>query len=216
MKRLYFENYEDFVEHISYKYRVIGNLNDISIIAKYDDTRHIIEELVLDGYDLGTISLESVDISGYDDEYILTIFDGEIWCEPFKRDAKYISDESDITYILDNCSSKVINYCKGEITYEVCINEVENTEEFDDTNECTCNDCNCKHVNSKEDNTAVSPIVYKVNGKEVDKSTYDNVLHSFTKKCEEFDKIYYHNMKDMLLRYCELYDEVNEWRKLFY
>ena len=69
-------------------------------------------------------------------EYLISLNNDGIWCEPMKLDGKYLTDESTITYILDNCSSKVIPYCKGKLVYEVSVGA--------DENDCDCSECDCQ------------------------------------------------------------------------
>ena len=148
----------------------------------------------------------------------------EIWnqeVEKFKReDGKYLTDESTITYILDNCSSKVISYCKGKNVYEVTVG-------IDEDDECGCDECDdcddCLTINGKpatkeefdayvsqfrhDDKpvTTSSKESYFINGKSVDKSEFD-------KKYEEFEEKYMDNIRDMMLNYCTFMDEMNDWR----
>lgn len=52
-----------------------------------------------------------------------------------------------------------------------------------------------------------STTIYRVNGKEVDKDTYEKALN-------ELDEKYLDNVQDMLLNYFDFVSEMNEWRKL--
>ena len=112
-----------------------------------------------------------------------------------KSDGKYLTDESTITYILDNCSSKVIPYCKGKIVYEVTVG--------DDEDDCDSSECACKK--DEKPTTSSTKSTYKINNKEVSKEEFD-------KKYEEFEEMYLDNIRDMLLNYCEFMDSVNDWR----
>ena len=151
------------------------------------------------GYDICNITYERIDWDGYDDEYILSMNHDGIWIEKFKRENGYLTDESTITYILDNCSSKVIPYCKGKNVYEVTVGIDEDDCECDDCSECACK--------KDEKPTTTSFATYKVNGKEVDKDTYEKALN-------ELDEKYLDNVQDMLLNYFDFVSEMNEWRKL--
>ena len=220
MKNLYFDNFEDLACDIADRFDELykENFEDIAVIAKPDEVKEIFKELVCMGYDICNITYERIDWDGYDDEYILSMNHNGIWLEKFKReDGKYLTDESTITYILDNCSSKVIPYCKGKIVYEVTVG---------DDDECDCDDCDdCDEgftVNGRpatkeefdayvsqfrhdEKPTTTSKESYFINGKSVDKSEFD-------KKYEEFEEMYLDNIRDMLLNYCEFMDSVNDWR----
>ena len=225
MKNLYFDDFEDFSCVIADKFDELykENFEDIAVIAKPDEAKEIFKELVCMGYDICNITYERIDWDGYDDEYILSMNHDGIWLEKFKReDGKYLTDESTITYILDNCSSKVIPYCKGKIVYEVTVGKEDDECDYDE-----CEDreegftVNGRPVSKEEfDNyvsqfkhdekpvtASTSSATYRVNGKEVDKDTYEKALN-------ELDDKYLDNVQDMLLNYFDFVSEMNEWRKL--
>ena len=220
MKNLYFDDFEDFSCVIADKFDRLDkeNFEDIAVIAKPNEIKEIFKELVCIGYDICNITYERIDWDGYDDEYILSMNHDGIWLEKFKReDGKYLTDESTITYILDNCSSKVIPYCKGNTVYEVTVG----------IDEDGCDDCeegftvNGRPVskeefdkytshfmhNKKPVTTSTTKSTYKINGKEVDKDTYEKALN-------ELDEKYLDNVQDMLLNYFDFVSEMNEWRRL--
>ena len=202
MKNLYFDDFEDLACDIADKFDELNKeeFEDIAVIAKPDEAKEIFKELVCMGYDICNITYERIDWDGYDDEYILSMnYDG-IWIEKFKReDGKYLTDESTITYILDNCSSKVIPCCKGKNVYEVTVGIDEDDCDCDDCSECACK------KDEKPTATSTTKSTYKINNKEVSKEEFD-------KKYEEFEEMYLDNIRDMLLNYCSFMDEVNEWR----
>lgn len=156
MKILDFTSIADFVRKVADKFTVLNKYEDITIVAKYEETRNIIRELICLGFNIRSIvSLEPSESKGCDREYIVSIVNideyKEIWCEPMVKDNGYITNDSPITYILDNCSSKVIPYCKGKNVYEVSISD-----------------------NSDEDHD------YTVNGKHIDKEIFDEYISKFT------------------------------------
>ena len=196
---------------------VKDDFGDIAIIAKYEEAKEIIAELSCIGYSLESIRMSRPEWENYHEEYLISLNNDGIWCEPMKLDGKYLTDESTITYILDNCSSKVIPYCKGNTVYEVTVGD----------DDCNCDECEkCLTINGKpatkeEFDRCVSqfkksdekPITttkseYFINGKSVDKSEFD-------KKYEEFEEMYLDNIRDIMLNYCEFMDEVNDWRSRF-
>ena len=161
MKRLYFEDYEDFTCDISDTFNNMEDeYGDISIIAKYGEAKEIIKELLCIGYNVASIELHREKFENYYDEYIIGLNHDGVWCEKFKRNTGYFSDESNVIYIMDNCSSTVISYCKSKNIYEVSIGDIDNCEN-----------------NSKELETDYT---YIVNGKSVDKETFDDYVSKFT------------------------------------
>ena len=213
MKNLYFDDFEDFSCVIADTYDALDyDEEDVAIIAKYEEARQIIKELLCIGYDIHSINIIDEEYGEYDAEYIISIYDDEIWCEQMLRENGYITDDSPVMYILDNCSSKVIPYCKGKNVFEVTVGE----------DDCDCDECEGYTVNgepvSKEefDNyvsqfkndekpTTTSKESYFINGKSVDKSEFD-------KEYEKFEEKYMDNIRDMLLNYCTFMDEMNDWR----
>ena len=207
MKNLYFDDFEDLACDIADRFDRLDKeeFEDIAVIAKPNEVKEIFKELVCIGYDICNITYERIDWDGYDDEYILSMNHDGIWIEKFKReDGKYLTDESTITYILDNCSSKVIPYCKGKNVYEVTVGIDEDDCDCDDCSECACK------KDEKPTTTSTSSTTYKVNGKEVSKDEFDTAM-------SEIEDKYLDNVRDMLLGYCDVMDRMNQWRsRLFW
>lgn len=194
MKRLEFNDYADFVRDIVDKYDSIKDdtYNDISIIAKYEEAKQIIKELICIGFDLYNINIQDEEYDGYIDEYILSIIniDGkdEIWCEPMKRENGYNSDESTIIYILDNCSSKVISFCNSKIVYEVGIgNNGYNDNDLNESvncDECTKDDRTKKYIEySKDENCDMNSFTISKS----DKGAYSCISFYSTEKLSKRD-----------------------------
>ena len=221
MKNLYFDDFEDLACDIADKFDMLkDDFGDIAIIAKYEEAKEIIAELSYIGHSLESIRMSRPECKNYHEEYLISLNNDGIWCEEMKSDGKYLTDESTITYILDNCSSKVIPYCKGKTVCEVSVGD----------DDCNCDDCEeCLTINGKPatkeefdkyvsqfkndekpttTSSATTKSTYKINNKEVSKEEFD-------KKYEEFEEMYLDNIRDMLLSYCEFMDEVNDWRSRF-
>lgn len=139
LKIVNLKNYIDFAVQIC---KQLENLNDeygsVSVIALYDEAKQVIAACVRYGLDIVSVNIDTTECGEYNREYIVTIDDMGIWCEPFKRNNKYIHVESDIVYIFDNCNSKVIKHCNSDIIYEVCTDGFK--EENIDTNIICGND----------------------------------------------------------------------------
>jgi hypothetical protein len=195
IKTLHFEDYEDFACAVADTYDRVKSddkYNSVDVVAKYEDTKEIIRELVGMGYGIAFINkLANPEYNGYDDAFVISLLDDEIWCEPVKRKDGYIFVEAEVVYIFDNCNSKIIPKIESDELYEVEIGDFD----YD------CENCNC------HDMATTSSTSYKVNGKSVDKKTYEKAIDDIKEK-------YLDSIRDMLLRYCEIQDEMNEWRKL--
>ena len=224
IKTLYFEDYEDFACTVSDVYDRVKSddeYNSVDIVAKYEDAKEIIRELVGIGYGIAFINeLANPEWDGYDDAFVISLLDDEIWCEPVKLKDDYIFVEADVVYIFDDCNSKIIPKIESDEVYEV---EIGN--EYDD---CDCENCeegftvNGKHVSKEEfqnytsqfkhdekPTTTTSSATYRVNGKEVDKDTFESAL-------SDIEDRYLDNVRDMLLSYCNFMDSVNDWKSRFF
>lgn len=191
---LHFDDHEDFACAVSDVYDRVKSddeYNSVDVVAKYEDAKEIIRELVGIGYDIAFINeLANPEWDGYDDAFVISLLDDEIWCEPVKRKDGYIFVEADVVYIFDDCNSKIIPKIESDEVYEVEIGDFD--DEYDD--ECTCSECKYSAT-------------YKVNDKNVNKDEYEKVIEDIKKK-------YLRSIRDMLLGYSEFLDEMNEWRKL--
>lgn len=162
MDRLEFENYEDFACDIADTFDSLEDkLYDVSIIAKYEEAKEIIRELLCLGYDVASINIHREEFEEYYDEYCITLNQDGVWCEKFKRENGYFDDDASITYVMDNCSSAVFKRINSKEIYEVCVGE-------DDLDEGSGKDA--------EDKTEHS---YMVNGKSVDKETFNEYVSKF-------------------------------------
>ena len=99
MRTLYFNDFEDFAAEVSDMYDSVcedDDLNSVCAIAKYEEARKIIEQLVCIGHPIANVNIENPEIDGYVDEFVVDLNAEGIWCEPAKRDGKYIWCESDV------------------------------------------------------------------------------------------------------------------------
>jgi len=160
MERLEFEDYEEFACDIADTFdNIKEEYGDISIIAKYNEATEIIKELLCIGYNVASVELHREEFENYYDEYIIGLNHDGVWCEKFKRDSGYFTDKSNVIYIMDNCSSAVIPYCKSKNLYEVSIGDAADSGNDEEEFEAEC--------------------TYTVNGKSVDKETFNNYVSKF-------------------------------------
>ena len=157
IKTLHFEDYEDFACAVADTYDRVKSddkYNSVDVVAKYEDTKEIIRELVGMGYGIAFINeLADPEYDGYDDAFIISLLDDEIWCDPVKRKNGYIFVEADVVYIFDDCNSKIVPKIESDEIYEV---EVGN--EYDDCDgdceNCPAHDETYLHTSEDEDGNA--------------------------------------------------------------
>nr|DAT43613.1 MAG TPA: hypothetical protein [Caudoviricetes sp.] len=170
MKKLKFNDCEEFACAIADKYDVVknnDNLDSIGIIAKYYEAKEIIQELVGIGYGIAFITdFADPEYDGYNEEFMIALLDNEIWVEPAKRNGKYIYVETNVAYILGNCNSKVISM----------------TEETDEVFEVEIGDYDCENCELNTTSTAS----YSINGKSVGKEEYENAMAEIDARYQDF------------------------------
>ena len=201
MNRLDFDCPFDLADTIT---ALLGDINDdypvISVYGMYDVIKDILEDLIASGVSIANeIELQDYDVAYYDKEFVLYLTVNGINVEKIWHDDTYYYGSADISFIHEDCNSKLLSYVDSKTIYEFGY----------DGDECDCDECECTcKKDEKPATTTSSKSVYKVNGKECSKEEFD-------KKYEEFEEMYLDNIRDMLLNYCEFMDEVNEWKRLF-
>ena len=221
MNRLDFDCPFDLADTIT---ALLGDINDdypvISVYGKYDVIKDILEDLIASGVFIANeIELQDYDVAYYDKEFVLYLTKNGVNVEKTWNDDTYYYGSADISFIHEDCNSKLIKYVDSKTIYEF------GYDEDKDDCECDCDECddseeegftvNGKPVSKEEFDKYVSQFrcdekpttkeSYFINGKSVDKSEFD-------KKYEEFEEMYLDNIRDMLLNYCNFMDEVNDWK----
>ena len=170
IKTLHFEDNEDFACDVSDVYERVKSddeYNSVDVIAKYEDAKKIIAELVENGHELAHISdFARPDHDNYNDEYLISLDHEGIWCEPAKRENGYLYATGVVCYVMDNCNSKIISNIQSKVVYEVSIG--------DDNCDGDCDHCDCKEIDKD---------YYSINGKQVSQA-------EFEKKTREIQKTY--------------------------
>lgn len=141
-KDLYFEYIEDFADYIVERVENDEELF-LTVVGRFEEIKNIIKEIFcIAEVDFESLNIESPIIDGYEDEYVLDCWcdDGviQIGCEPAKRNGEYLNLVGDETYLLEDCSSKIIPLCEGSDLYFVNFDE-----DYDCDEECCCEGCCC-------------------------------------------------------------------------
>lgn len=159
IKTLYFNYYDDFACTVADKYDDVDEFEDynsVAIVAKYNEAKKIICELINIGYGIDFIDgFVSPQWSEYSDEFYISLYNDEICCEVAKDTKGYLFVEANTVYLLGNCSSKIIPKIDAKEIYEVNIDE----EDIDECVECDgdCGNCECTDI-LEDSNVAVSEI----------------------------------------------------------
>lgn len=229
MNRLDFDYPFDLANTIT---TLLGDIDDdypvISVYGKYDVIKDILEDLIASGFSIANeIELQDYDVAHYDKEFVLYLTKNGINVEKTWNDGTYYYGSADISFIHEDCNSKLIKYVDSKTIYEFGYDE--------DEDECDCDDCDdseeegftvngkpvtkeefdkyvsqFKHDEKPTTTTSTSSTTYKVNGKECSKEEFDTAM-------SEIEDKYLDNVRDMLLGYCDVMDRMNQWRsRLFW
>ena len=152
---LNFEDYEDFACVVSDAYDKVKSddeYNSVDVVAKYEDAKEIIRELIGIGYGIAFIdNLANPEWDGYNDAFVISLLDDEIWCEPVKRENGYIFVEADVVYIFYNCNSKIVPKIESDEVYEVEIGDFNYDDCDGDCENCECHNDTYLHTSEDED-----------------------------------------------------------------
>lgn len=169
----------------------------VGVVVNKEIAEYILDNLIK----LDETSIKEIDLVDYMNigEYLVSVDDnGVITVVPIEDFG--VLDKTDIFYIdMDgDILQDIIDYCVNEDKEVILFGQEDNCDG-------DCKKCDC------HDNTTTSTS-YEVNGKSVDKETYEKAIEDI----ENIEEKYLDGVRDMLLRYCEIQDEMNEWRKLLY
>lgn len=173
MRKINFENIKNFCEKVDTDFQsIVDDSCSLSIIAKYDEARKIIQELVKLGYELNSIAnFTEPDYGGYYNEYIISLscidYEKEIWCEPMLIDKGYIDDDGVVAYVFGDCNSKCLPHLYAKLVYEIEIQDNDSDEcdwyhcDHDYWDDHECEECCCSECVSKDTNECESTYVSK-------------------------------------------------------
>ena len=217
---LTFDEIEDIVDIFIDK--VYHTDKTVALITNKELVEYAMDKLLEDSY----ITVKRVDLeldSEYAEYMISVDDDGYMVVQPVEYyDDKYFNDVEYAFVDMDGCVEQMTIDNLLDRDVEIVL--------FGYEDECSCDECddceegftvNGKPVSKEEfDNytshfmhnkkpvtTSTTKSTYKINGKEVDKDTYEKALN-------ELDEKYLDNVQDMLLNYFDFVSEMNEWRRL--
>ena len=199
MEIVSFDDIEDVYDTIGVELMQLENKEDyIAVYGKIDLIKELFTTMISDGYEFGYADFDTLDEMRKDMIYMMFIRGNcVISVEPaYSNNGVVMGHDAKVAlFYMDDCKQDVIDYCVNH-DMEVTLFD------FDDCDDCS--ECACK---KDEKPTTTSSATYRVNGKEVNKETFESAL-------ADIEDRYLDNVRDMLLGYCEIMDKMNEWRKL--
>ena len=212
---LTFDEIEDIVDIFIDK--VYHTDKTVALITNKELVEYAMDELLND--DCITVKRVDLELDGEDVEYMISVDDdGYMVVQPVEYyDDKYFNDIEYAFVDMDGCVEQMTIDNLLDRDVEIVLFGID---------ECDCDECekgftvNGRPVSKEEFDNYVSQFkydekpattstatTYRVNGKEVDKDTFESAL-------SDIEDRYLDNVRDMLLGYCEIMDEMNEWRRL--
>ena len=194
---LTFDEIEDIVDIFIDK--VYHTDKTVALITNKELVEYAMDELLND--DCITVKRVDLELDGEDVEYMISVDDdGYVVVQPVEYyDDKYFNGIEYAFVDMDGCVEQMTidNLLNRDV--EIVLFGYDEDERSRDECECACK--------KDEKPTTASTATYHVNGKEVDKDTYEKALN-------ELDDKYLDNIQDMLLNYFDFVSEMNHWRKL--
>lgn len=155
LETLYFKNIAELCDEISDRYNSLNDeFADFSVIAKYDEAKEIIRELLCIGHEIASVEIYREEFDNYYDEYIITLDFNGVWCERFKRDSGYIRDDSSITFVSNECNSACLPCVKSKIVYAFEISEDEDECEDKEFTDLDTSDSESTYVSRDKNGVA--------------------------------------------------------------
>ena len=157
MRRLFFEDVHELSDKMIHD--VLEGSECISVVCHYELATALLSELIQSDIPIGQIDISDYEWSGYDREYMVTIMDGNVYCnqaygrkvDGYSKD-EYIESSSDIVYVHQDCNSKILKYIDCDEIYEFSIYDVDDFDDFEcDCFKCRHENCSCDGFCSDED-----------------------------------------------------------------
>lgn len=145
MKRIIFEDVHELSAEML---RDALNFSDcVSAVCHYEIATALLSELIQSEVPIGQIDISDYEWSGYTKEYVVSLMDGHVYCNPayvtekrgYSHDT-YLETYADIMYVHQDCNSKILKYIDCDKIFEFAVEELDGIDE--DKMCCSgCADC---------------------------------------------------------------------------
>lgn len=134
-----------------------GEYPVVSAYVKCEEAKLLVERLIEFGNPIGAIlELENYEMSHYDKEYVVYLSEDGVTCEKNHNKDGYYNGGGDISFVHEDCSSKLLSHIDSKVIYEFAIGECDECydEDYEDCDcdcDCDCDECcGCDDTNDKE------------------------------------------------------------------
>ena len=134
----------------------------VSAYVKCEEAKLLVERLIEFGNPIGAIlELEDYEMSHYDREYVVYLSEDGVTCEKTYHKDDYYNGGGDISFVHEDCSSKLLNHIDSKVIYEFAVGECDECydEDYEDY-DCDCDEeiCN-ENIDVKSDDSGYSVTV---------------------------------------------------------
>lgn len=113
-----------------------GEYPIVSAYANYEVAKALVEALIILDNPIGAIlELEDYEMSHYDREYVVYLSEDGVTCEKCYHENGYYNGGGDISFIHEDCNSKLLSHIDSQTICEFGIG----SDECED--ECDCDEC---------------------------------------------------------------------------
>lgn len=117
-----------------------GEYPIVSAYANYEVAKVLVEALIMLDNPIGAIlELEDYEMSHYDREYVVYLSEDGVTCEKTYHKDGYYNGGGDISFVHEDCNSKLLSHIDSQTICEFGIRSDEDEEECD----CDCDECQC-------------------------------------------------------------------------
>lgn len=143
-----------------------GEYPIVSAYANYEAAKALVEALIMLENPIGAIlELEDYEMSHYDREYVVYLSEDGVTCEKCYHENGYYNGGGDISFVHEDCNSKLLSHIDSKVIYEFAVGECDECydEDYEDRDydcDCDCDEeiCN-ENIDVKSDDSGYSVTV---------------------------------------------------------
>ena len=129
----------------------------VSAYVKCEEAKLLVERLIEFGNPIGAIlELEDYEMSHYDREYVVYLSEDGVTCEKTYYKDGYYNGGGDISFVHEDCNSKLLSHIDSQTICEFGIRSDEDDEECDCDECCGCGDNKELDVKSDDDGYSIT------------------------------------------------------------
>ena len=119
MQKLCISDFQEIIDNIK-KIKKEHPDSDIAIIGEYGYAKEIVQQLIINGYDIENIEIETPELDGYEHEFIVTLDEYcQVWCERALC-GTYLYNCSDYVFFIECADNTALTeHAESSFQYDV-------------------------------------------------------------------------------------------------